>query len=85
MGQSMAGLPDGILTYMQKSSLMYFLKDLEWKMFVYFMVIFKYFMAILYILRPFGIFCGPLVYKYFQFWYVVPRKKNWQPRLMDRF
>jgi hypothetical protein len=37
----------------------------------------EYFMATLYILRPFGIFYGHLVH-FSRFWYVVPRK-IWQP------
>jgi hypothetical protein len=39
----------------------------------------KYGIAIWHILRPFGIFCGHLVY-YFLFWYALPTK-IWQPRL----
>jgi hypothetical protein len=38
---------------------------------------FVYFIAIWYILRPFGIFCGHFGI-YFPFWYAVPRK-IWQP------
>jgi hypothetical protein len=40
-----------------------------------------YFTAIVNILYPFGIFHGYLVYIFFQFWYVVPRK-IWQPCLV---
>jgi hypothetical protein len=51
---------------------------LQWKMLVcIFCGYLAYFVAIWHILRPFGIFCGHLVYLYLlyfpPFWYVVPR------------
>jgi hypothetical protein len=42
-----------------------------------------YFTAICYILWPFGIFGGNLVY-FSPFWYIVP-KKSGNPALMNRF
>jgi hypothetical protein len=50
-----------------------FLVALEFKI-----LVLGIFMSILYILGPFGVICGHLVY-FFPFWYVVPRN-IWQPR-----
>jgi hypothetical protein len=79
------GLPDGTYIYFRtkNENLDKFRRVLKWKMFVYFMAIWK-------ILRPFGIFYGHLVYFmaiwyilwqfgiFLPFWYIVSRK-NWQP------
>jgi hypothetical protein len=63
----------------KNSNLGKFLGVLRWKVLVYFM-------AVWYILRPFGTFCGHLIYIFygylayvFQFWYVAPRKKSGIP------
>jgi hypothetical protein len=58
--------------------------NIQLKMLEYFVAIwsilwpFGLFVAIWSILWPFGIFYSYLVYVFFQFWYVVPRK-IWQP------
>jgi hypothetical protein len=54
-----------------------FWNSLKWKMLVYFIAILVHFHDIWYILWPFTIFCGHLVYLS-RFWYVVPTK-IWQP------
>jgi hypothetical protein len=73
-----AGLPDGIHIFKPKNpNLGKFWSVLQWKMFVYLV-------TILSILRPFGIFCGHLVYFmvvwyiFSPFWYDAARK-IWQP------
>jgi hypothetical protein len=62
-------LPDGIFSN-QNPNLGKVWRDLQFKIMVDFM-------AIRYILWPFGMFRGHLVY-FFSFWYVVLRK-IWQP------
>jgi hypothetical protein len=64
-----AELPDGIFQT-KNPNLGKFWMVLQWKMLVYFM-------AVLSILWPFGIFCGCFVY-FSPFWCDAPRK-IWQP------
>jgi hypothetical protein len=67
-GRYICHLPQ--LFHTENSNLGIFRRALEWEML-------EYFMAVWYILRPFGILCVTLVY-FPPFGYVVPRK-IWHP------
>jgi hypothetical protein len=60
------GLPDG---FKQKSQSIFW--ALEWILLVYFMVNWN-------ILRPFGIYCGHLVY-FLPFWYILYQETSGNP------
>jgi hypothetical protein len=74
--QAEAGLPDGLFSN-QNRNLGKFWRALEWKMLLYFMIIWNILRHIWYKLWPFGIVCGHLVY--FSHFGVFRPRKIWQP------